>query len=315
VSGFELSALDSVFRAINRANLDLILVGGHAVSYYAAKYHDRCPELLRFFPLRSKDADWIGTVDDGMRLACALHLGWRRNPRKGGMQGLSLGRIELQVPPGATIEILGKILGADAKEIRETAVTESARGFTIRVINPFLLHQTKGNNLAAIPQRGREGGRQDAKQFTVMGIVVAQLLREFATTSGDERALVKSVGRVLEFALTREGAALVKGGAMDPFTLLPLDLMQAHADGSVRNLVDKRLPRFRRQLDSALERVPAEQAYKIRGDLERMEAELGTQNRGGEFGQELDRGRRTRHPLSESRDRGADKGHGPELGL
>jgi hypothetical protein len=61
VSGFELNALHSVFRAINEANLDLVLVGGHAVSYYAAKYYDRCPELLSFFPLRSKDADWIGT--------------------------------------------------------------------------------------------------------------------------------------------------------------------------------------------------------------------------------------------------------------
>jgi hypothetical protein len=130
VSGFDLSALDPVFLAIERANLDLILVGGHAVSFYAVKYRDRCPELLRYFPLLSKDADWIGTVEDGMRLASVLRLAWNRNPRKGGMQGLSLGRINLEVPPGATIEILGKILGADAKEIRETAVTESAGGFT-----------------------------------------------------------------------------------------------------------------------------------------------------------------------------------------
>jgi hypothetical protein len=144
VSGFDLSALEAVFLAVERAGLDLILVGGHAVSFYAAKYRDRCPELAEYFPLRSKDADWIGTIDDGMRLASALHLTWRRNPRKGGMQGLSLGRIDLQEPPGGKIEILGQILGADAKEIRETAVTGSALGFTIQIINPFLLYETKG---------------------------------------------------------------------------------------------------------------------------------------------------------------------------
>jgi hypothetical protein len=32
--------------------------------------------------------------------------------------------------------------------------------------------------------------RQDAKQFVIMGIAVAELLREFAITSGDERDLV-----------------------------------------------------------------------------------------------------------------------------
>jgi hypothetical protein len=97
---------------------------------------------------------------------------------------------------------------------------------------------------------------------------------------------------------------------MDPFMLLPLRVMETHAEESVRNLVNKRLPYFRRQLESTLEKAPVEQAQKIRRDLQRMEAELGTQNRGGEFGQELERGRRTRHSLSESRDRGADKGHG-----
>jgi hypothetical protein len=146
------------------------------------------------------------------------------------MQGLSLGRIDLQVPPGGKIEILGKILGADAQEVRDSAVTESAGDFAIRVINPFLLYLTKGINLATIQQREREGARQDAKQFTVIGIIVAQLLREFATTSGEERALVKSLGRLLELALTKEGATLVKAGAMDPFRLVPVNLMEAHAD-------------------------------------------------------------------------------------
>ena len=158
--------------------------------------------------------------------------------------GLSLGRINLEEPRGGKIEILGQILGADAKQIRESAVTESARGFTIRVINPFLLYQTKGLNLASIQQRKPEGSRQDAKQFTVMGIVISEVLKEFATTAGDERALIKSSGRLLEFSLTTDGAALVKAGAMDPFKLLPLVLMETHAEASVRNLMDKRLPHF-----------------------------------------------------------------------
>jgi hypothetical protein len=69
VSAFDLRALEVVFLAIEQAGLDVILVGGHAVSFYAAKYREHCPELLLYLPLLSKDGDWIGTVDDGMRLA------------------------------------------------------------------------------------------------------------------------------------------------------------------------------------------------------------------------------------------------------
>jgi len=57
---------------------------------------------------------------------------------------------------------------------------------------------------------------------------------------------------------------------MDPFKLLPLALMETHAEASVRNLTDKRLPHFRRQLHSILEKVPADQLEKIRGDLDAM---------------------------------------------
>ena len=313
MSGFELGALGPVFRAIERANLDLILVGGHAVSFYAAKYGDRCPQLLRYFPLRSKDADWIGTVDDGIRLASALNMPWHKNPRKGGMQGLSLGRIDLQVPPGGKIEILGKILGADAKEIRETAVTESAGDFTIHVINPFLLYETKGINLATIQQREGEGRRQDAKQFSVMGIIIAEVLREFATAVGHARALIKSSGRLLGFCLTPEGAALVKAGAMDPFKLLPLAVMEKHASKSVRNLVTKRLPHFQRQLELVLKAVPAEEMQRVQGDLRAMEMDVGARSRQANFDNQRERQLRIHRALPGGRAGPLDKDRGPEL--
>jgi hypothetical protein len=88
--------------------------------------------------------------------------------------------------------------------------------------------------------------------------------------------------------------------------------MKAYADGSVRNVVDKRLPHFRSQLDSALERVSAEQAEKIRADLERMESELATPSRGGEFSQEVERERRKRRSFSHHSMRVEDKKHRPD---
>ena len=88
---FELGDYISVLAVIDTANLDLILVGGHAVSVYAHKYRPKCPELERYLPFRSKDADWIGTIDVGLRLAAALGSQWKQDPTKGGMRGLSSG--------------------------------------------------------------------------------------------------------------------------------------------------------------------------------------------------------------------------------
>jgi hypothetical protein len=145
----------------------------------------------------------------------------------------------------------------------------------------------------------------------LVGIIISELLTEFATTLGDERILIKSSGRLLDFCLTENGAALVKAGATNPFALLPLSLMAAHADGSVRNVVDKRLPHFQSQLALALERVPAEQDEKIRADLERMESGLATASRGGDFSQEVERERRKRRSFSDHSTRVEDEKHGP----
>ena len=87
--------------------------------------------------------------------------------------------------------------------------------------------------------------------------------------------------------------------------------MKAYADGSVRNVVDKRLPHFRSQLDSALEKVPAEQDEKIRADLERIESGLATPSRRGKFSQEVERERRKRRSFSDHSRRVEDKKHGP----
>jgi hypothetical protein len=75
------------------------------------------------------------------------------------MQGLSLGQINLLEPPGAKLEILGTILGADAKTIRDSALNESRGDIRIQVIHPLLLFQTKGINLVEIAQKRGESGR------------------------------------------------------------------------------------------------------------------------------------------------------------
>jgi hypothetical protein len=102
---FELSDYVDVLAAVGEADLDLIMVGGNAVSFYAEKYRLTCSELNPLLPVLSKDTDWLGSVEAGMKLANRLQANWKQNPRKGGMLGLSLGHVELPSRPEVKVEI------------------------------------------------------------------------------------------------------------------------------------------------------------------------------------------------------------------
>ena len=80
----------------------------------------------------------------------------------------------------------------------------------VKVINPFLLYEAKATNVVQIDQIKESGSRRDRSQLGIMGIVVNKVLSELASTQGAERALVKASGRLLNFWLSSNGAALVR---------------------------------------------------------------------------------------------------------
>ena len=256
-----------------------MLVGGQAVSLYAAHFVSECLAIAAFAPFVPKDAELLCTVDDGLSLAQRLNVPWEQSSSKGGMRGLCLGHLSLPHPPDAKVEILGHVLGADAPTIRATAYQVGVPGGEpVRVINPFLLYRVKGINVVRLAQRepGRE--RQDARQFAVMGLVVSTVLQRFCQARSPEsiRPLVKTCGQLLDFWLSSDGAALVAGGAADPATVLPLAALGEHPDASVRNLVDKRWPVFsERQLAPAVNQVLPGTIDKVRADFQEAARLLG----------------------------------------
>ena len=262
------------------AGLEVVLVGGQAVSLYAAHFVPDCPAIAAFAPFVSKDADLLGTVDDGLSLARRLNVPWQQSSSKGGMRGLCLGHLSLPHPADAKVEILGYVLGADAPTIRATAYqVEVPGGEPVRVINPFLLYRVKGINVVRLAQRepGRE--RQDTRQFAVMGLVVNTVLQRFCRDRSPEsiRPLVKTCGQLLDFWLSSDGAALVAGGAADPAKVLPLAALREHPEESVRNLVGKRWPVFsERQLAPAVSQVPPGTIDKVHADFQEAARLLGT---------------------------------------
>ena len=263
---FELEDYSALLSAIESPELDLILVGGHAVSVYAHRYRRNCSALDAYLPFRSKDADLIGTVASGIQLASRLNVQWKKEPTKGGMIGLSLGHIELPGVPGAKVELLGQILGVKTEEVRNTAVVESFRGHRFKIINPFLLYEAKGTNAVRIDQARESGPRRDRSQLAIMGIVVNEVLNELASTEGADRALVKASGRLIKFWLSPDGAALVRCNLADPKTVLPFRGLEQHASPSVKHFVIEMLPRFWAKLAERTASVPEKVVSKLESE-------------------------------------------------
>ena len=108
---FSLTEYLPLLAQAHQAGLEVVLVGGQAVSLYAAHYVADCPAIAVFAPFVSKDADLLGTVDDGLSLARRLDVPWQQSAHKGGMRGLCLGHLSLPNPADAKVEILGCVLG------------------------------------------------------------------------------------------------------------------------------------------------------------------------------------------------------------
>jgi hypothetical protein len=147
--------------------------------------------LNSLLPVLSKDTDWLGSVEAGMKLANRLKANWKQNPRKG----------------------------------------------------------------------------EDFKQFTVMGFVVRQVLRELVARADAERALLKACNRLADFWLSTDGVMLVRAGITNPRQVLPSVELERHSGTSVQNFITKGLPKFERQLAVCLDTMDERALEKLRMEI------------------------------------------------
>lgn len=159
-----------------------IVVGGHAVNYWAKLYLSREPRLHSHLPFTSKDLDLIGTESSARRVARTL--GWEYSPPVvggGPVQGIINS-------PGTdhplTVEFLWEIKGVPHETIREF-VRENAfrpegsdQAVRVRVLDPILLLHGKIRNAVDIEQNQVEKPRQDVKHVAMLALCVPHFLED-----------------------------------------------------------------------------------------------------------------------------------------
>jgi len=159
-----------------------VIVGGQAANIWAAYYLPREPRLQAHFPFTSKDLDLVGTKDDAVRVAAAIHWIVSAPPVLGGPVEA---RLSSQPEGGGLrVEFLREIKGVPHEAIlayaRENVVRVpgSDEPLTVRVLDPVFLLHGKIRNSVDIEQDQPDKPRQDVKHVTMLGLCVPHFLED-----------------------------------------------------------------------------------------------------------------------------------------
>ena len=223
--GFAVEELASVFRTLQAAGWDAVLVGGQAVNVWACRYEQDGRAWHELRPYTSRDLDYHGGLAEA-RLAMRV-LAARGHLNTGSDPSPNAGVLKVSLPDGheLLVDILTGVFGLSAAEVERTAVTWSGTGvlsgLNLRVIHPLLLLEGKAAALRGLPQ----ADRQDAKHLRMLVLIVRQWLRE---QLADPRKVFRAVERLAACTVSPDGLQAFAQG-IDLAQALPLDDMRAAA--------------------------------------------------------------------------------------
>ncbi len=234
-------------------NLPYIIIGGHAVNLWAARYLSIEPSLSDFVPFTSKDLDLLGDYLDLERLAKAT--GFEKKTAEKKIWIPSCGFLVMpfgNAKTGVKIEILKRLYGIPHGEIEERALKSVWKGEEIRVPDPILLLKAKAENVVHIPQNepGRE--RQDVKHVKMLIICVRAFLREqISDISTGKISVIDCLAfhqDMCEFALTKTAKKAVQMYNLNWVETMPLQELRETSEKKLKNFMEKRLPRWIKEL-------------------------------------------------------------------
>ena len=209
---YQIEDFSSVFDAIQKSGLNLVLVGGQACNFYSDKFLGLSPIIKTLYPLTSKDIDYHGQVGDGEKLAKHLKGEFIPSPRKGTF--VCLGKV---VFDGKEIEILRTVRGLSEDVVSKAYLSLDYKGFQVRVLHPVPLYEAKAANLVTLDQTNR----QDEKHLRAMEAVLPEYFKETAKNPQNERELLNSFKRLYDFSFSTEGKTLAKQGRISSVDLIP----------------------------------------------------------------------------------------------
>jgi len=248
---FELSFVQEALDRLVASGFKGILVGGHAVNFWALIYGLSTPEWSELLPYTSEDVDFLGGRPEA--LLCKRLFGGVSNLNDGTDPSPQAGVI-LAPLNGTTIrfDIITSIIGVDSREVGKKALTRPGvdPAASLRVLHPLhcLIGKTAG--LAQIPQ----AGRQDLKHLKLSILIVHAFLME---RLGEVRPLLNIIEHIFDVAREEIGLRVWHRHGIEIEKALPLEAIASQSDERLQKFAATRLPQLVAQLKETRERYLA----------------------------------------------------------
>ena len=245
---FELSFVQEALDRLVAAGFTGILVGGHAVNFWAFFYKQPTPEWGELLPFTSEDVDFLGGRTEA--LLCKKLFGGVSNLNDGTDPSPQAGVI-LAPLNGTTIrfDIITSIIGVDSREVGKKALTRPGvpPAASLRVLHPLHCLFGKTAGLAQIPQ----AGRQDLKHLKLSILIVHAFLTE---RLGEVRPLLNNIESIFDLAMNELGLRVWHRHGIAIEKALPLEALADQSDERLRKFAEMRLPQLLKQLEETRRR-------------------------------------------------------------
>ncbi len=185
--------LISLFQAIDREELDLILVGGQAINIWASYYASRVTALTEYLPFSSADLDFYGGKVEA--IACQKILGGTININRDFDPSPNTGVLIVPTEDRPLrVDFLGSVFGIGDIELSQSAIVFEGQqvlaGVRVKILNPMLCLEGKLKAAIGLPQEGR----QDLKHLRMSLLFVKEYIKD--TILGDVRQGLKLIERI-----------------------------------------------------------------------------------------------------------------------
>jgi hypothetical protein len=202
--------------------MNLVLVGGQAVNFWAERFHQQEPALRQYAPFCSRDIDFLG--DAKQTQMCGDLLRCRYNLEDPFAPGPSAGVVLFEDEDRIThpIDFLRAVYGLDTAEVLESSIPvdvldEQGRvtNGSLRVMSPIWCLLSRVHNVVGLPSTyDNEHGLWQLKASLLSARVFLSLLLD----EGLVRQALNSIERIHEFCYFHpHGRAIYRDKKIDPF--------------------------------------------------------------------------------------------------
>ena len=246
-SALKLKAEDAAALIKNSHSEKTVLVGGQAVSFWAAYYG-----IGSDLPILTNDIDYLGTATDARRASTALP--FRHKLRLATLSDATPNTAMISVEldgydEPVLIDYLAQIIGLETKQVQRSAVLVEFEGASLQVIHPVLLLQSKVSNLYQLKQKRTPEGKEQARLAIV---IVSSFLSATIASNAGVRDVLKIVELIGKFSATAAAIEAHMRWGLDCLSAIPAKIFEDRL--LPPDFYEKRWPQIRKMVNAGVSR-------------------------------------------------------------